>query len=581
MENSQHMNGTVVAEFAAALENLGVRHAFGVSGGAISFFWSALGGSGIDVTHFRHESGAAFAACEASVASRAPVIVFVTTGPGLTNVLTGVYAARHEPAHVILVSAYTDGAMHGRQPIQETGPRTIPHDGIYSAGPLFDYATVVTSAAQLPCVVAALAEGVTRPAGFVAHISLSVSVQRQPAAVGPAPGFSPARLARPAAPAREPADQAADVHQLVRDHSWLMWVGGGARASAGSVRRLARAAGVPVMATPRGKGVIAETDPSYLGVTGFAGHSSALAYLERSRPEYILVLGTGMGDFASGYLPGYLPTSAFVHVDVEPSVHGQAFPAATTVPVVAEVGAFCEALAELYEGEPGRRAHPGLGASPFDYEALPADGELIDPGQVMDAVQSVFVDSGVPVLAETGNTLAWAINRLRFSDPSGWRAPSGLVGSMGHFSTGVVGAALASPGPVAALVGDGAMLMSNEVSTAVHRRARAIWVVLNDSSYNMCAQGSAVLGLTDVDCSLPDTDFAGLAQALGATGISVRRAGDLTPALKSALVADGPVVLDVRIDPRHLAPTKGRNAGLLRDSTSHATGSPQRMTIAP
>ena len=72
---------TFAVAFAEALEQLGVRHAFGVTGGAISFFWSALGGTGIDVTHFRHESGAAFAACEASIASGRPVVVFVTTGP--------------------------------------------------------------------------------------------------------------------------------------------------------------------------------------------------------------------------------------------------------------------------------------------------------------------------------------------------------------------------------------------------------------------------------------------------------------------------------------------------------------------
>jgi hypothetical protein len=80
------------------------------------------------------------AACEASIASGRPVVVFVTTGPGLTNVLTGVYASRHEPARVIVVSASTESAMYGRRPIQETGPRTLPWDGIFTAGPLFDFA---------------------------------------------------------------------------------------------------------------------------------------------------------------------------------------------------------------------------------------------------------------------------------------------------------------------------------------------------------------------------------------------------------------------------------------------------------
>jgi acetolactate synthase-1/2/3 large subunit len=260
----------------------------------------------------------------------------------------------------------------------------------------------------------------------------------------------------------------------------------------------------------------------------------------------------------------YAPASAFIHVDVDPSAHGQAYPETTTVPVLAEGGVFCAELSALFEAAPAPRVLPVHGFTPFEHNALSTDGELVHPGQVMEAVQAVFVDNGMLVMAETGNTLAWAINRLRFTDPLGWRAPSGLVGSMAHFSCGVVGAALVSGRKVAALVGDGSMLMLNEVSTAVHAGAPAIWVVLNDSRYNMCAQGAVVLGLTDVDCAIPVTDFAALATALGATGITVRRADELTVALSAARQATGPVVVDVRIDPGPGAPTQGRNAGLLR-----------------
>jgi acetolactate synthase I/II/III large subunit len=522
---------TLAVAFAEALEELGVRHAFGVSGGAISFFWSALGGTGIEVTHFRHESGAAFAACEASIASGRPVVVFVTTGPGLTNVLTGVYAARHEAARVILVSASTESGMHGRRPIQETGPRTLPWDGIFTAGPLFDFATVVGSPGELGAVVGTLADGLAVRPRFLAHVSLT----------------------------------------LLHDQPWVLWVGAGTRHLAGPVRRLARAAGVPVMATPRGKGVIAEDDPAYLGVTGFAGHPSVLTYLDRHRPRYTLVMGTALGDTACGYHPGYAPGIAFVHVDLDPSVHGQAYPAVKTVPVVADTGAFGTRLAELFEaGQPAPvLAAPGV--RPFPDAAPPGHGDRVHPGQLIDAVQAVFVDSGQLVMAETGNTLAWAVNRLRFTDPAHWRGPSGLVGSMGHFSTGVVGAALATSRPAVALVGDGSMLMLNEVSTAVATGAPAIWVVLNDSRYNMCAQGAQVLGLTNVDCSLPETDFAAYARSLGATGITVRGAGELNGALAAALRATGPVVVDVHVDPRAGAPTAGRNAGLLRDGAAGGT----------
>ncbi|HEY7274263.1 MAG TPA: thiamine pyrophosphate-binding protein [Actinoplanes sp.] len=553
---------TFATAFAEALEELGVRHAFGVSGGAISFFWSALGGPGIQVTHFRHESGAAFAACEASVATGAPVVVFVTTGPGLTNVLTGVYAARHEPARVILVSACTDAGMYGRRPIQETGPRTLPHEGLFTAGPLFDIATMVTTAEELPALAGVLAEAVSTGQRFVAHISLTLRAQR-----GLTHRVHPAirAAARP-----DVSKSAADAFELLHNRRWVLWVGAGTRRLAGPVRRLAEATGVAVMATPRGKGVIAEEHPRYLGVTGFGGHPSVLDHLRRERPEYTLVLGTALGDAASGYLPGYLPGIAFIHVDTDPSVPGAAYPDAMTVPVIADAGEFADQLAAHFEKRPATRSTAAApDVHPFACSAPGRDGGRVHPAYLMEVVQEVFVEAGVLVMAETGNAMAWAINRLRFGDPRQWRTPSGMVGSMAHCSTGVVGAALVTSRKTVALVGDGTMLMLNEVSTAVATGAPAIWVVLNDSCYNMCAQGAEVLGLTDVDCRLPDTDFAGYARTLGACGISVARPDEVLGGLRTALARPGPVVVDVKVDPAIGAPTAGRNAGLLRDRVDH------------
>ena len=557
---------TVAEALADGLAAMGVTRAFGVSGGAISFFWAALAGSGIEVTHFRHESGAGFAACEASIVTGAPVLVFVTTGPGLTNVLTSVYAARHEGARVVLVGARTDDAYQGRAPIQETGPRTLPYEGIFTAGPLFDYAASVTRAADLPAVVDALAEGMGRPAGFVAHVSLALSVQRAPVAAAE-PG-SPATVPSADSPEPEPgpAGDAEAAYRTLRDRPWVMWVGRGAAQAAGSVRRLARAAGVPVMATPRGKGVFPEDDPAYLGVTGVAGHDSVRIHLERHSPEHVLVLGTRLGDSSSGFSEAYVPRSGFIHVDVDASVPGAAYPEASTTAVIGDAGTFCDRLAALFEADGVERPAPDIDPRPFDDRAAPpASTELIDPRDVMAAVQRVFVESGVLVMAETGNALAWAVNRLRFDDPRHWRTCSGLVASMGHFATGVVGAALVARNGAVAVVGDGAMLMANEVSTAVHVGAPAIWIVMNDSRYNMCAQGVRALGLPAVDCAIPMTDFALLAEALGARGMVVRRAADLVPAFRSALALQRPVVVDVRIDPEPVAPAGGRHAGLLRD----------------
>lgn len=105
---------TVGETVVKMLEDMGVESAFGVSGGGIGPLWASLNRSKIQVLHFRHESGAAFAACEAHFASDRPVVVFVTTGPGITNALTGLLAARGEGAKVILLSATTASGNRGR-----------------------------------------------------------------------------------------------------------------------------------------------------------------------------------------------------------------------------------------------------------------------------------------------------------------------------------------------------------------------------------------------------------------------------------------------------------------------------------
>jgi acetolactate synthase-1/2/3 large subunit len=132
---------------------------------------------------------------------------------------------------------------------------------------------------------------------------------------------------------------------------------------------------------------------------------------------------------------------------------------------------------------------------------------------------------------------------------------------MGHAAAGVVGAALGSGRRAVAVVGDGALLMQNEINTAVKYGARATWIVLNDARYGICAQGMQALGL-HADASFPRVNFAALAYAQGAQGIVVRSELELDDALREALRADGPCVVDVQIDADCRAPADLRNASL-------------------
>jgi acetolactate synthase-1/2/3 large subunit len=186
----------------------------------------------------------------------------------------------------------------------------------------------------------------------------------------------------------------------------------------------------------------------------------------------------------------------------------------------------------------------------------------------MAAVQRCFVEgSNALVMAECGNAFAWATHELQFQHPRRYRVSTG-IGSMGHMTCGVVGAALASSKPAVAIVGDGSMLMLSEVSSAVQYRARAIWIVMNDEGYGMCRDGQRTLELSGAALDIPRVDFAAVARALGATATSVMYEEELDAALNAALRAEGPVVIDVAMRPGQPSPLMSRFESLKRQAAA-------------
>ncbi|MEP7028407.1 MAG: thiamine pyrophosphate-dependent enzyme [Candidatus Eisenbacteria bacterium] len=540
---------TVVSVLVTMLERLGVERAFGVSGGAMAALWDALSSSPLFVHHFRHESGAAFAAIEAGFASGRPTVLFTTTGPGLTNALTGILAARGEGARVIVISASTAVPARGRFAIQETSRDTMP-SSFYESGRLFHFASMVEDPAQLAGIERKLTAGLARRTAFVAHLAIDAAVQRAPA--------SPVPIESVSATAEAPRGIDACVDAL-RDGPFALWVGFGARDASAEVRELARRMHAPVMCSPRGKGTFPEDDPLFVGVTGLAGHASVFQALGAFRPRRLLVLGTRMGEPTSFWDPRYVTPRGFVHVDADPDVPGIAYPGSPTISVVGDVGATLRAvLTELAPA--GNGAMPALPRPDIVRIERRAEG-LVRPEALMDALQDQVLDrSDALVLAESGNSFLWATHRLRFAQPHRYRVSTG-VGAMGQAAAGVVGAAVATGTKSVAIVGDGSLLMTNEINSAVQFAAPAVWVVLNDARYGMCAQGMEALGLS-ADASIPQVDFAAFARAQGAGATRVEHEMQLDAALEEAMTARGPFLVDVRIDPACKAPASLRNKAL-------------------
>lgn len=566
-----HAPVSVAEAIVEILSRLGVEHAFGVSGGAMAVLWAALSTSRVVLLHFRHEAGAAFAATEASLASDHPVAVFTTTGPGVTNALTGIFAARQEGAKVILLSASTPASHRGRWAIQETGPAMAPGCVPLLEGPAFDYAVSVENSEQLSQIEDRLALGLSRHSGFVAHLSIPSDIQSRrtttPSRRALAHGFD-------GSPEEESVAASA---RFLSGGPFAIWVGFGARRAAAEVIAFAEMTGAAVMCSPRAKGIFPESHPQFVGVTGLAGHTSVMQYMQECPPLRTLVLGSRLSEPTSFWSAALVPAGGFVQVDTDPSVAGTAYPSATTYAVRADVRAFVAALhRHMASGSfAGAPRMPNPERSPMAHGVA----ERVRPEALMDAIQRVIVDrTDAPVLAESGNSFLWATNRLRFDRPGRYRISTGF-GAMGHMVTGVLGAA-ARGNKAVVITGDGAMLMNNEISTAVHYKIPAVWIVLNDACYNMCRQGMAVLGLQGTDAELPPTDFVMIARGMGADGIRVDEEKHLDAALSAALASPHPFVVDVHIERASSPPSRGRNQGLLEQGLK-AQASPERLRSFP
>lgn len=553
---SERPGGTGASAMVGLLGSLGIRRAYGVTGGPIAPLCDALGRSEVDALHCRHESGAAFAALEDSLASGEPTAVFVTTGPGITNALTGICAARSEGGRVLLLSAVTPAHEVGRRAFQETSPETLPQEGLFAAGPVFHDAFRFTHAAELPSIACALALGLARPGGYVAHLSTTYAAQK---ATCPRVAARVSPLEHGCAPAD--VDAAA---RLLNRRDFAIWVGAGAHGAAREIAELAARTGAAVMSSPRGKGVFPEDHAQYAGVTGFGGHARVKEFISQVHPEIVLVLGTRLGEFTSFYDPDLVPPAGFVHVDLDPRAPGAAYPGSTALAVRADVGAFVRALLERLDTRLGA---PSWSAREFEGAIPRRPRGPVRPQVLMQAVQRWVVDrSDAIVFSEAGNAFAWATHALRFKQARRYRTSTGW-GAMGHATCGVVGAARGRRGPAVALVGDGAMLMQSELSTAVRYRIPAAWIVLNDSSYGMIEQGMRALGLTPLETALPPTDFAAFARALGAEAARVEREPELDSALSRVSSLTGPLVVDVKTDPSEPAPFLRRVQSLIEQTT--------------
>lgn len=555
---------TVSDALARALVTMGVSQAFGVFGGGIAPFCQALTRTPIRLMHTRHEGSAAFAAIESSLASGRPSVVVATTGPGLTNLYTGMVAARAEGAKVLFVSGCTPAAQRGRGAFQETGGTASALAPLFASGPLFHHAAVVEDPAELDAFLSRLSTGFAKPTGFVAHVGLPLAIQTaersdrvRPRVVSLPPPVSDAGTVQ-------------QCRELLADEPFVIWAGFGARHASKEIRKLAELSGARVMCTPRAKGVMPEKHPLYLGVTGLGGHAEPEAYVRKARPARALVLGTRLGEMASFWSRELVPEQGLIHVDLDAAAFGAAYPDVPTLAVQGELRAFLRALIDSWPAGGPRSSRPAelrRSSAPAD----PREAGAVRPSFLMQAIQERVVEkTDAAVLTEAGNAFLLGTHHLHF-DAARYRVSTSF-GAMGQAAAGVLGAALAGKNKAVAIVGDGAMMMNNEISTAANYGIGAVWIVLNDARYGMVEEGMRSVGWQPFETDFPRVDFVAVARAMGGDGVRVTCESDLAAALEAGMCSLGPFVIDVLVDSSELAPSGKRNQSLKAQGLT--TGAP-------
>lgn len=541
---------SVSRAIAQSLYDAGVREAFGLLGGGIAPFSAGLSNTPIRFFHFRHEAGAGFAALESWFETGRPGVAVVTTGPGIFNVLNAAMAARVDGAKYLLISGFTSRPQVGRGAVQETSLASMPSD-LTRPGSIFHDVAIPETVDELTNVLATIRRGFQRDGGFVFHLGLPQSLQTQ---LMPAPLQAPAawKISRPA-PDVETLD--ACLRQLA-DGPSVLWLGHGARHASDSLVRFAERANLPVITSPRAKGVFPESHPQFVGVSGAGGTPRVREFFATRKPKHALVVGSRLGEVTSFLAPGHCPSAGWIHVDTDASAFGAAFPQVPGLGVVADAAAFSSALLARAEATGWFKTLPAW--QPLEVQEVetlaPRAEASLRPPFVMQRLQRAVVNrSDALVMSESGTSFTWCNAHLRF-DTHGRYRTAAAWGSMGHFTTGCVGAALAGRRRVVAVVGDGAMLMNNEINTAVQYGANVVWVVMNDAQFGLNRHGMTAVGMRPVETQMPRTDFVAFARSQGADGVAVRFERDLDAALEQAMSTNAPFIIDLDIDPTVVSP---------------------------
>jgi len=469
---------------AERLAAQGVEHVFEVAGGTITHLLDALHRRGAPrLISMRHEQAAAFAAEGTARIRGVPGVAMATSGPGATNLLTGVASCHYDsvPA-VFLCGQVSTSELRGTRPVRQQSFQAT--DVVAMAETIAKAAWRVDAAGTLPERLAdAFALALS---GRPGPVLLDVPMDLQGADVGDG-----VPLAVAGVPAGGPDPEAlervlADLRAASRP---LILVGGGVRTAgaADDLRRFVAAAGVPVVHSLMGVDALAAEDPLRVGMIGTYGNR--WANIAVSRADVLLVLGSRLDIRQTGAdVTSFAGTRTIHQVDCDPAEVNNRVTGCHAL--IGDLGSFLRAAADAVE------EHPAAGAWRDELAALrarwPDVGELagaagINPNELMHALSRAG-EQATAYVTDVGQHQMWAAQSLRVGGDQRFVSAGGM-GAMGFGLPAAIGVALATRGPVVVVAGDGGFQLNlQELQTVAETGLPLKMVVLDNGCHGMVRQ---------------------------------------------------------------------------------------------
>lgn len=528
----------------------GVRHIFGIVGATFLDVLDALyDDRTVEYINVRHEQAAAFMADGLSRVTDLPGVCLVTSGPGATNLLTGVAAAHvaHSPVVVLVGGIPLD--HYQKDAFQE-------FDLVGMFRPVTKLALQVGKPERIPELLrAAFRAAMTGRRGPV-FVEIPRDVLggeiRSEAVLAP----DAYRVTHPQLPHPDAIREAARL--LGRAERPLLLVGGGAtRAGANDlVARLSEQHSIPTITAYGRNDAVSNAHPLYVGPLGRAGSPEAAAACRRA--DVLLVIGSRLAQFTTHFDDRYLrPETAVIQVDVEGRDIGRYYPVA--VGIQADAREACLALLEALAGA-GRR--PAAEAWRQEAEALRGqrlarlqaeaslDATPMKPQRVYAELRRALPPETIVAL-DAGAAPAYGYDRLHFARPRTFLTPLDL-GGLGFAFPEALGAKLGRPqAPVLAIHGDGGFLMNaQDLETAVRHRINVVTLVMNNNCWGSeKAYQKHFYGGRYIGCDIGNPRYDAYARLFGAEGYYVDHPDQVGDVLRSALRAERPAVVEIPIDP--------------------------------